>query len=424
MSEHSEFIASVPERYSQCCAATMRWMLTRPVLHGGWLNTKMNSMTKVDYVAHEDIRGPDFIYGWIQGRGLEAIVAHAEFFADSDSQLTAALDMCGLRLYRLLTALQQECGHIYFCYQADASATLRPVCCSHDGTVQPLRVADDCYSYADIFAAKGLVAAAARYCPDELDRQLGYLQDTIAAIEDGRFQINERVILGSEVIKEQPDDFGPRMIMLGAHELLVRYGLDAHADFAAEFVSYVLERHFDVSSGLLFNVPGTDICNVGHAIEFVGFALAVKSVLNDRQTVAQLAGILRASFNAGFTGNGIALSVSASNGTVVNPICPWWSLPETIRSAARVVATTGDVECRAIWAAADQAFFNNFWQADNGIAVQARDENGPVDFVPATPDLDPGYHTGLSLLAAVTVASTMPDELASDIDCKLAHGDS
>ena len=27
--------------------------------------------------------------------------------------------------------------------------------------------------------------------------------------------------------------------------------------------------------------------------------------------------------------------------------------------------------------------------------------DGPADFVPATPDLDPGYHTGLSLLAAI-----------------------
>jgi len=33
--------------------------------------------------------------------------------------------------------------------------------------------------------------------------------------------------------------------------------------------------------------------------------------------------------------------------------------------------------------------------------------DGPVDFIPATPDLDPGYHTGLSLLAAITVADAL-----------------
>jgi hypothetical protein len=32
---------------------------------------------------------------------------------------------------------------------------------------------------------------------------------------------------------------------------------------------------------------------------------------------------------------------------------------------------------------------------------------GPIDYVPATPDLDPGYHTGLSLLAAIEVADAL-----------------
>ena len=33
--------------------------------------------------------------------------------------------------------------------------------------------------------------------------------------------------------------------------------------------------------------------------------------------------------------------------------------------------------------------------------------DGPIDHVPATPDLDPGYHTGLSLLAAIEVADAL-----------------
>lgn len=45
------------------------------------------------------------------------------------------------------------------------------------------------------------------------------------------------------------------------------------ACFADRFVAHVLDRHLDASSGLLRNVPGDDACNVGHGIEFVGFAL-------------------------------------------------------------------------------------------------------------------------------------------------------
>jgi hypothetical protein len=33
------------------------------------------------------------------------------------------------------------------------------------------------------------------------------------------------------------------------------------------------------------------------------------------------------------------------------------------------------------------------------MAVQTLDKNGqPVDIIPATPDADPGYHTGLSII--------------------------
>ena len=55
----------------------------------------------------------------------------------------------------------------------------------------------------------------------------------------------------------------------------------------------------------------------------------------------------------------------------------------------------------AVWRKAHKAFFANYWRGSPAIAYQTRDRNGPVDFVPATPDLDPGYHTGLSFLGGI-----------------------
>src|SRR5690606_22987655 len=114
--------------------------------------------------------------------------------------------------------------------------------------------------------------------------------------------------------------------------------------------------------------------------------------------VRTLEQVLVASFRAGFVGPGIALSVSAGTGGVLNPLCPWWSLPETIRSAALCYARTGSAETLAVWKQAHAAFFERFWRTDPPLAYQTMTPEGPIDYVPATPDLDPGYHTGLTLL--------------------------
>ena len=67
----ADFIAAARTTYAAANAGTLRWMLARPALHGVYLNTKLNSITLADYGVADGVRGPDFTYGWIQGRGLE-----------------------------------------------------------------------------------------------------------------------------------------------------------------------------------------------------------------------------------------------------------------------------------------------------------------------------------------------------------------
>ena len=46
-------------------------------------------------------------------------------------------------------------------------------------------------------------------------------------------------------------------------------------------------------------------------------------------------------------------------------------------------------------------FFRNYLYENSPgrLAIQSRDENGNViDSIPAVPDADPGYHTGLALM--------------------------
>jgi len=115
--------AGAARRYRTAIADGLRWMLARPALGPGWLNTKMDSRTLQDFGPDDGTKGPDFTYGWIQGRGLEALATHAAALESRDPALAAACDTAGRRLYALLDDLVAKDGHAYFLYDA----AMRPV---------------------------------------------------------------------------------------------------------------------------------------------------------------------------------------------------------------------------------------------------------------------------------------------------------
>jgi mannose/cellobiose epimerase-like protein (N-acyl-D-glucosamine 2-epimerase family) len=402
------FLTETAQTCRAANAASLDWLLARPEIDGGFLNTRQSSITLSDYADSDGWRSPRYLSGWIQGRGLEALVGHADALATRDAARSAALMARARRLAPALADLAADGqGHAYFAYDLAAPGGPLAVRPDPDGAPEPQARPVWLYTYSDAFVAKGFVAAAAAFAPETLASRLIYLADVIAAIESGRFQMDEKAVLGTAALAAQPDDFGPRMILLGAAGLLHRIGQPQATAYADRFIAHVLDRHYDLPTGLLRNVPDEDACNVGHGIEFVGFALQHLPADADPALIATLERILVASFAAGFVGPGIALSVSVETGKALSPYCPWWSLPETMRAAALVYARTRNDDVLAVWQAAHRAFFSRYWRADAGIAYQTLDRDGPVDFVPATPDLDPGYHTGLSLDAAAAVAEAL-----------------
>lgn len=94
---------------------------------------------------------------------------------------------------------------------------------------------------------------------------------------------------------------------------------------------------------------------------------------------------------------------------------PWWNLPESMRAAMLAHNAAGDPAirraCLQMVRETSNAFLGMFVRPEvHMMAYQTLDRNGkPVKVVPATPDLDPGYHTGLSIidfLAALDGART------------------
>lgn len=383
------------KRYANANAAALCWMLDRP-RRRGFLDTCFNALERRDYTHVDGYRGPQYLHGWIQGRGLEALAEQGQALEREDAALSARCRDAANQLHDALAALRDPMGRVFFRYDA----ALLPLLCMPDEPVRRQHAEPGIHTYSDAFAAKGLVAAACWLGDPRLPEWQAYLSDVISAVEDRRFQIDEFAPIGAGTVAAQPDDYGPRMILLGAAHLA------SDPAYADRFIDHVLSRHFDAPTGLLRDLPGEDACNPGHAIEFVGFALAHLPPDADTGLVATLGRILSASFRAGFMGQGIALRISIGTGRALSPYRPWWSLPETVRAAALLWARTRSDAALAIWKAADHAFFRHYWLGDPPVAIQTRNAQGPVDYVPATPDLDPGYHTGLSLLAAQRVAAS------------------
>lgn len=391
------WLAAARDLYVDTAARSMEWVLGRPRLHGAFLNTKMSSITLRDYTSQDGWRAPEFLYGWIQGRGLEALLGHADFFDTTAPDLAARLRQAARQLYPALADLYARHGRAYFYYDNN----LDPVRPGSDGAAEPQSGTGNFHSFADIFVLKGLLTAAAQFDPPACEAYLAGLQRVMQSVEQGRFAGDEKQPFQVQDAMHYAQDYGPYMIMLGAASLLRRLGFHDTASFGDDIIAHVLSHYVDTDTGALPDLPGQDACNPGHAIEFAGFGLEYLSDDADSGLVARIEQVLLKSCSLGFSGPGIVLSASLGSGAPTSGHYPWWALPEAIRAAAVAYRRTANPASLAAWRRAHEDFYNNFWRGDPPVAYHTMSREGPVDYVPATPDLDPGYHTCLSLLGAV-----------------------
>lgn len=265
------------------------------MLGGGFLNTKQNSLTLADYGSDDGIRGPDYTYGWIQGRGSK----HSLPMRSSSKGVAAArrkLDAAGRRLYDLLAELQKADGHAYFCYDKHMNAVYADQQNRLHAQEKPALI----YSYSDAFVAKR-VGFGGEPLRVEPRRSSGLFRSRCRV---GRGPAASRWMSGvhcrsSALVNRRTTSGLAVDPARRCREMLKRFGHTAHTAYADRFITHVIDRHFDTPSALLRNVPGEDACNVGHGIEFVGFALDYLGDDADPTLIETLERILVASFDKG-----------------------------------------------------------------------------------------------------------------------------
>jgi mannose/cellobiose epimerase-like protein (N-acyl-D-glucosamine 2-epimerase family) len=170
-----------------------------------------------------------------------------------------------------------------------------------------------------------------------------------------------------------------------------------------------------------FDDDGVVLSDPGHALECIGLILkftgAAKSAATEdqareiRDLEQQMPGILAHMFDVGFhdAPGGICKAYDLVTRKPLNSDVPWWSLPETMRTAAFCsdIAETEASRKAAyrILGKCHNAFTKGFVRRDlHLMAYQTLSAAGKViPVIPATADADPGYHTGLSIIDMLEV---------------------
>ena len=404
--------------------------------------------TKLDIISGKNIYPPapgeaynakDIIFSWIQGRGLEALTGHAKWLEqnsenpENQERIVYIKALLEKMIAKLENCRAKNNGKMFFVMNSNGDFLEVDV----DGSLKPLENVRPNANFSDLFYSKGLMAAAAYLGKKDLLAEAEkYFESVVNDICAGRF-ISDQVSFDPKnkvAFVEGKHPQGPWMISLGGLALAAEVcDRDKWQEIARKVIKHITDVHIntgqfaDLEKYDFWEAVDTDkkpweennqlLCDPGHALEFVGLGLkCVLPMCSDNNTEAVgfvnecrilFPALLKHCFNLGFNpkAGGIVKAYDLRGRQPINTDMPWWSLPETIRAAAEVYEFTGDEEALDILQNCADAFLNNYINPDvHHMAYQTRNANGEVvKVIPATPDADPGYHTGLSLIDAIKI---------------------
>jgi hypothetical protein len=435
-------LAGIGRRFENILLKNLDLLLQRYFARADYpfIDMKLSLIDGVDFDALPDakktLKGSGAIYSWIQGRGLEALSGHAEWLEEcrilSESDKRFRLSQIKTVLLEVSAEVERlrriNGGHLFFCTDSQG-VPLGPNSLWKDFAKR----AENTSTMSDLFCCKGLFAAYT-YLQDSAgaSRAAGWFKAILADIDLGRF-INDQFFWGKENASPTGQSHASRMIALGGLSLFAKLSGDRfYLDTAAGFIQHIIEKHvntgrfsalqefdfieFLAGDGTPQRNQGRVLSDPGHCLEFVGLATKALRLIESgayaehdnllKLCRKQLPGILVHNFNNGFNrrSGGICKTFDLISRQPVDSNMPWWSLPETIRAASEVLAFVPEDPRKGqilqILKDCADAYLNRYINPSVGcMAYQTRDAQGKVaDIPPATPDADPCYHTGLSII--------------------------
>ena len=439
--------------YEAICYQNILAVVERFERHDGtypFIDTKLDLQTGEGFDVDDIVRGRGTVYGWIQGRGLEALAGHARWAEASKQPNIQALTPRLRNMERaVLDAVQrlrqQNNGHLSFFMTPEGESFV----IGAENTKQPLSASGAAApsGYSDLFGAKGFFAAARDLGDTEAETDARkWMRQVTDDIVTRRFASDQQPLDPTNPIETVPGRHahGAYMIQLGACALGAATGDVDAIDTGLRLIDHEISTHANVNGRLpdfeegdfwefvgddnlpQRNEDGSVLSDPGHALEFVGLAykflraarhsgVATAGQHEEMSTAARpLPTILQQIFRLGFQPDpgGICKAYDLIGRRPLHTDMPWWSLPETIRSAALCWRESEDhgsddadvgQACLQIWRDCHNAFVENYLQPEvHLMAIQTLAIDGTVSpAIPATADADPGYHTGLSLLDVV-----------------------
>jgi mannose/cellobiose epimerase-like protein (N-acyl-D-glucosamine 2-epimerase family) len=442
-------IRAVLPDYEVMLASVMDLILKRFERDPGYpyINTKLSIFTGEDFPepqdAFADFKGRSAVFGWIQGRGLEALAGHVRWLPSASALTDAEKKDRAARLTRMTEKVFRQMEHVraqnhgrmYFLLTPDG----RPFTRGEDGRRKSFAPDPAAATGGpDMFYVKGMLAAA-HLLNDraKMEEAKGYFREVVANIEKAAARPDGLSFDPKNKPAARPGKrgHGGRMISSSGFALFASvFGDEEWYAGGERFVRYVLENH--INRGQWKNLQPFDFCenidaegkpwiddgrvlsDPGHSLEYVGLASKFLLVLREkknrapsqdkllRECAEAFPDVLIRNFQNGWNAKagGLCKAYDLVSRTPINGDMPWWNLPETMRAGAELLVLCPKSprrdEILKIISDCSNAFVKNFVRPEvNLMAYQTVDASGkPVDVIPATPDLDPGYHTGLSII--------------------------
>jgi len=413
-----------------------------------FIDTKLRVADGRDFDPSDPLRGKNAIYPWIQGRGLEALACHDLWIRRSRRISPDIKDELSHRIRSLLAEVVDGMERLRSAAGGRLSFIMdrkgHPLEIRPDGQVAERPPSPDApANFAELFYAKGL-AATGPLLGDE--RRLSQACERFQLIErdirSGRFR-SDQIPLDPQnrALRAREDrcTHAPWMIGVGAASCFLQTtGREEYAEVGMSCIEHVLERYVDLGGrsgptrkydmwefvdsdgAVLIEDDGAIVSDPGHAVEFVGLSLEFLRACEGSTSSNPARGrridelrsilprVLERNFRNGFSppGPGIVKHVDLLSRRILHPDTPWWSLPEAMRAgveACNVVRPERREGFARLAAESSNAFVRNYVRPEcHLMGVQVLRSDGSVaTSVPACPDADPAYHTGLPVIDAL-----------------------